>query len=676
MIAAAVSGVDAAGGGQQHHHHRPPTTSPHRVQELRIPLPREKVLQLDQEPHLKALRRRLQIEAAGILPEAAEAAATSPVAASAAAARKAKREAFKASLATELQGECTSLDGPVCPWPATAGFVGRRNPYDTAAGDGETSGDETDRDDDVFVGAEDDPEAYARHDARKVQREIGHQIRKMEKMIKANKAREGKMREMKASAARASETEDAGVLDAEESAADEWRPIGGKKGAAAAASKKKASKPAPLREQHPSKEGGSASTKKKRTASGEEGAVEETESRPATKPDLDGAILKAALDIRCDVCRAVTREVFAESSAVRRITGDDSKEALKEEDVLVRAHRACTGQAPALLHRYSVVPRPDAEARALDEKGRRGATFVLAEREGHTTLTQFEATAFKKACMAVVQEVDDTLAEKTYVAVKERWADDAALKADMRSKKLGRGKGEGDTEGGGDGSDGKRKSKVEMKKAAAQRRNELLFGLQATVCNGNMRVCSAEGESSGAASSDASISSAGSKKRKTKTQSVEELLRKSGAGGQGCVYAHKGWWTYEICYGETITQYHVEHPETTDTSSLGVFDGVATAAAVLPKVPFLNSQDRLPGLTMRVQYFALKYNGGTYCEGVRNAEGVKKRVARTSTVQYACSPDGLEHVLVREPSTCTYVITVYLPAMCAHPQFSLKDNTL
>jgi hypothetical protein len=50
--------------------------------------------------------------------------------------------------------------------------------------------------------------------------------------------------------------------------------------------------------------------------------------------------------------------------------------------------------------------------------------YVLGERDGVTTLTNFEASSFKKACTAVVQEVDDTLSERTYVAVKERWTDD------------------------------------------------------------------------------------------------------------------------------------------------------------------------------------------------------------------------------------------------------------
>ena len=88
----------------------------------------------------------------------------------------------------------------------------------------------------------------------------------------------------------------------------------------------------------------------------------------------------------------------------------------------------------------------------------------------------------------------------------------------------------------------------------------------------------------------------------------------------------------------------------------------------------------LAGMTKRARYFPLLYTGGAYCEGVKD-EGAApdkpgRRVARRSTVQYACSPDGLEHVVVREPSTCVYVITVFLPAMCSHAQFELTESSL
>jgi len=63
-LAASCSGARTAGAGA--------TSSPHRLQELRLPLPRDKVLQLDQEPHLRDLRRNLRLEAASFAANAAK----------------------------------------------------------------------------------------------------------------------------------------------------------------------------------------------------------------------------------------------------------------------------------------------------------------------------------------------------------------------------------------------------------------------------------------------------------------------------------------------------------------------------------------------------------------------------------------------------------------------------
>lgn len=288
---------------------------------------------------------------------------------------------------------------------------------------------------------------------------------------------------------------------------------------------------------------------------------------------------------------------------------------------------------------------------------------------------------------AVIHEVDDELAERTYVAVRERWQDVAKSPSDRPGKKAGAKQAgvtatgdaqatglefPGDGGGGPDG--GKEKNKKKEKPSeAAQRRNHILFRLQSAVCDKNPVVCPAGGSGSAAAI----LSSAYGEKQRP--PAVEALLRKSGAGGKGCVYAHTGWWTYEVCYGGTVTQYHVEYPDVVDALSLGVFDEGATAAAVEPRVPFLDAQDMLPGMVKRARYFKLSYTGGTHCEGVKDEDAPNKpgrKVARRSTVQYACSPDGLEHVMVREPSACKYVITVFLPAMCSHAQFKLQESTL
>ena len=69
---------------------------------------------------------------------------------------------------------------------------------------------------------------------------------------------------------------------------------------------------------------------------------------------LDRAILEAAADIRCDVCRALAREVFVQSSEA----ANGGAREITEESIFARAHSSCQGQVPPLLQKYSVLPRP------------------------------------------------------------------------------------------------------------------------------------------------------------------------------------------------------------------------------------------------------------------------------------------------------------------------------
>jgi hypothetical protein len=38
-------------------------------------------------------------------------------------------------------------------------------------------------------------------------------------------------------------------------------------------------------------------------------------------------------------------------------------------------------------------------------------------------------------------------------------------------------------------------------------------------------------------------------------------------------------------------------------------------------------------------------------------------------VRLACPTDGQIHLVVREPATCRYVLTLYLPLVCNRPEF-------
>ncbi|CAL8463374.1 g2908 [Coccomyxa elongata] len=145
------------------------------------------------------------------------------------------------------------------------------------------------------------------------------------------------------------------------------------------------------------------------------------------------------------------------------------------------------------------------------------------------------------------------------------------------------------------------------------------------------------------------------------------------AGGQGetqlkevaanCYYVNQGWWSYELCPGHHLGQFHAseETQRIESALSLGRYNAVQEgnkgAEADRP-VPMLPVEDMLPGLTAGVPAIITTYSGGASCDG---SDAAAKRSAK---VQLVCSPDAEVYMLVREPETCRYVVTLYHPSIC------------
>jgi len=134
--------------------------------------------------------------------------------------------------------------------------------------------------------------------------------------------------------------------------------------------------------------------------------------------------------------------------------------------------------------------------------------------------------------------------------------------------------------------------------------------------------------------------------------------------GQRCIYVTQGWWTYELCHKTHILQFHAEEHLSTQSIMLGVFDLEATQSLESPRAPLLEASDMLPGMRHRLPYHSHVFTKGDDCE----AEGSVRK--RRTQVRFACSLDGEIHLMVNEPKTCRYVLTLYLPVMCEHPSFS------
>jgi len=142
-----------------------------------------------------------------------------------------------------------------------------------------------------------------------------------------------------------------------------------------------------------------------------------------------------------------------------------------------------------------------------------------------------------------------------------------------------------------------------------------------------------------------------------------------------CSYRLESYWTYEVCHGEYVRQYH-DAKEGKETKTLEFFLGrysqetfmaqiaqssaaAGEATAAKPKTLRLEEVD-LP-------YLEVVYADGTVCDLTGQP--------RQTQVRYVCHASG-RHELVsfQETSSCQYVIVVLSPLLCSHPDYKVEAD--
>lgn len=150
---------------------------------------------------------------------------------------------------------------------------------------------------------------------------------------------------------------------------------------------------------------------------------------------------------------------------------------------------------------------------------------------------------------------------------------------------------------------------------------------------------------------------------------LEPLFKRS-----SCSYRIESYWTYELCHGKHIRQYH-EEKETGQEYFLGNLAQKSTTAetekveeteTVEPseetEVPTKNIEGQL------TPFFSLEMGNGTPC-------GLKQNKARSTSVLYVCHPEAKHEILsVAEVTTCEYEVVVLTPLLCAHPKYRFKSS--
>jgi protein OS-9 len=163
-----------------------------------------------------------------------------------------------------------------------------------------------------------------------------------------------------------------------------------------------------------------------------------------------------------------------------------------------------------------------------------------------------------------------------------------------------------------------------------------------------------------------------------------ELLQ--GLEKSPCLYFQSGWWSYEFCYNEKITQFHQlppqpgkpAHPQPDPTTKEYV---LGRARPVQQRVDEWGNQLDLhkgqkhgdpPKTELQVKgdtrYLVQRMDGGTTCD----LTGKPRKVE----IQYHCNLHHDDRIgYIKEVTTCSYLMVIYTPRLCNDVAFLPPKET-
>jgi len=142
-----------------------------------------------------------------------------------------------------------------------------------------------------------------------------------------------------------------------------------------------------------------------------------------------------------------------------------------------------------------------------------------------------------------------------------------------------------------------------------------------------------------------------------------------------CTYKMESYWTYELCHGKSLRQYHEEREGKKiklQEYSLGTF-----SQEMMEELKTEEEKDKANDITrhppskkvemMNLPYYEVSMTGGTTCD--------LNKQPRKTRVLYVCYPSGKNEIYsLKEVSTCEYEVVVLSPALCSHPQFRPEES--
>ena len=154
-----------------------------------------------------------------------------------------------------------------------------------------------------------------------------------------------------------------------------------------------------------------------------------------------------------------------------------------------------------------------------------------------------------------------------------------------------------------------------------------------------------------------------------------------------CFVSAAGWWLYEVCVGGGIRQFHppTGPRDAPAANSLGTFSNSSSSSessASPKKVKWLSAPELYRGAPLREEamegeskvfaFVEQRYEGGDPCGESEEDEKAEGAVRRSATLRLVCPShplakdvDSVPRLLVSEPETCVYVLTLFHPEACA-----------
>ncbi|XP_029449287.1 endoplasmic reticulum lectin 1 isoform X2 [Rhinatrema bivittatum] len=158
----------------------------------------------------------------------------------------------------------------------------------------------------------------------------------------------------------------------------------------------------------------------------------------------------------------------------------------------------------------------------------------------------------------------------------------------------------------------------------------------------------------------------------TPRELLEPLFKQS-----SCSFRIESYWTYEVCHGKYIRQYHEEKETGQKINSQEYYLGNMIKKSssreaddkqeekkeeTLKKIPTKNIEGQ------KTPFYPVEMGNGTPCS-------LKQNQPRMSTVMYICHPEAKHEILsVTEITTCEYEVMILTPLLCTHPQYRFRAS--